>query len=165
MAFLVTWLAATVAALLAGFVPLRPVSVVLGCAIVAGSAWWYARATSAHLKTLPQPVAWAIGAGALLAVCVRLAALAARIFYDGLVTNRWPGLESWWLAAVASAVLLNAVLGGLGGLVAGLQIPGAARASRVSLIVIGASAALVLLAAAAVVLFVGALAKAMSDAG
>jgi hypothetical protein len=165
MAFLLTWLVGTAAALLAGFVPLRLASVVLGSTIVVGSAWWYVRSTSAHIRTLPQPAAYAIGLGALLAVCIRLTALVARVAGDGALRHHLPGVEAWWLATVASAVMLAIVLGGLGGLIAALQIPGAARASRVSLIVIGVVVFVVLVAGAGVVLFIGALAKAMSDAG
>jgi hypothetical protein len=165
MPFLVMWLAGTVAALLAGFVPFRIASVLLGSAVVVASAWWYVRSISARVRTLPQPAAYAVGLGALLAVCIRLTSLGVRIAGDGVVRHHWPGVEAWWLAAVASAVVFAVVLGGLGGLIAALQMPGAARASRVSLIAIGVVLFLTLLAGGGVVLFVSALGKAMSDAG
>lgn len=162
MAFLSAFLAATAALLLAGFVPLPLAGVLIGWLVVGGAGWWYVRATSGTLKTLPQPAGCAMAVGALLGVCIRLAVLGLRYGYDALVRHQWPH-GAWALAAIQLAVVSAAVLGAIGGLIAGLQIPGAARASRASLIIAGVVVFLALLVGAGVVLWVFVLAKAMSD--
>jgi hypothetical protein len=162
MAFLGAFLAATAALLVAGLLPLPLAGVLLGWLILAGAGWWYVRATSGRLKTLPQPAGCAMGMGALLGVCIRVAVLGLRYGYDALVRHQWPH-DAWALAAIEIAVVSAAVLGAIGGLIAALQVPNVARASRASLVIAGVVGFVALVVGAGAVLWVFVLAKAMSD--
>jgi hypothetical protein len=163
MAFLYAFLAGTAAMLLAGVLALQPAGVAVTTIIIAGSAWGYIRVTAARVIGVRQPVGYAIAMGALLGLCIQVATLVARVAYAGLVQHHWLQGNAWNVPVLLIAAFIATVLGGVGGLIAGLQIPNAARASRLSLTIAGIAVVVLLVLAVAAVLLVLALAKAVSD--
>ena len=167
MAFLAAFLAATAALLVTGVIPMRFAGTVIAWIVVATAAWWYVRASAGHLRTLPQPAGYAMAMGALLGVSVQIAAFVLRFSYNLAVAHRALPPGGWGLAGFAIAAITGAVLaaafGTLGGLIAAWQIPKALQTSHASLIVAGIAAGVALLLGGGAVLYVVALARAMSD--
>jgi hypothetical protein len=56
---------------------------------------------------------YAMAMGALLGACVQLAVFIVRLAYHAAMGHRWPPLDPWGLIAMARAVGITSVLGGI----------------------------------------------------